>query len=165
MWLLAACVAWASSVAVHGMICRADLPWDRVVRFLVVGAAIGVALIGFIGSRYGLLAAETWASALCYAFASELYIFLFTLAGSSVSANLLMALYSRPLTPTEVEVIYSSDRMVAQRVRRLIDTGFLTVDQGLLSVSARGARLQRSLSTLRAFFFIDSDTRAAHGSR
>ena len=152
MWFLGSCVALASAVALHGIVCRLNLPWDRVLRFLAGGSAVGAALLGLMSARYGFLAVETWAAALCYAFVCELYIFLFTLASSSVSANLLMTLYGKPLTPREVEVIYGSERMVAQRVRRLLDTGFLKMDAELLTVTPRGLRLQRSLSALRAFF-------------
>jgi len=152
MWFLASCVAMAFALGLHGVICRVDVPLDRVVRFLAVGSAAGLALLVFMFRAYGISSVETWAAVFCYAFACELYIFLFTLVSSSISANLLMTLHGKTLTAQEVDALYDSERMVAQRVRRLLATGFLRAEGSDLKVTPKGLRLQRSLSALRGFF-------------
>jgi hypothetical protein len=152
MWFPLFVLATACAIASHGAACRLDIGMDRVSRFLAVGSVIGLALLVFLIDTYGILSVETFAAALSYAFACELYIFLFTLVSSSISANLLMTLYDRELTAAEIDDIYDSERMVAQRIRRLLATGFLRSEASGLTVTPKGMRLQKLLRALYAFF-------------
>jgi hypothetical protein len=152
MWFMELCGAFAGAVLFHAIVCRIELPLDRVVRFLAVGSVVGLALLGVLSAQYGLMAVETWAALLGYAFACELYIFLFTFTISSISANLLMSLHRRVLTVQEVDRIYDSQRMVAQRLERLLSSGFLEWQGTQLQVTSKGLRFLGVLGALRGFF-------------
>jgi hypothetical protein len=152
MWLAAFCLATACAVLAHGVICRLDIALDRVLRFLLVGSAVGAALLAVMVREFGFFSVETWAAVLGYAFACELYIFLFTFTISSISANLLMSLHRRALTLDEVDAIYDSERMVAQRLERLLQGGFLQMDGPALKVAPKGMRFHRFLRALCDLF-------------
>jgi hypothetical protein len=102
--------------------------------------------------RYGLAAPQAWAGAAAYAFACELYVFLFTFAMSSVTANLLAKLSRRDLTDKEIEQLYDSRHMVATRLDRLVTVGMVDEGPSGLSLSPEGARTVRTFRRLRGLF-------------
>ena len=91
MWLMLSVAAFVTSILVHAVAVRLVPRAGAVPAFVAVGGAIGVALIGYCALSYGS-APPTLAATLVYAFACELYIFLFTLVGNSVSFGLLTKL-------------------------------------------------------------------------
>src|SRR3977135_4536201 len=101
MWLILSAAAFVTSVLVHAMAVRLAARARPVPPVVVIGGAIGAALIGLCARSYGLTP-PTLAATLTYAFACELYIFLFTLVGNSVSFGLLTQLARRPLTSTDI---------------------------------------------------------------
>src|SRR5260370_31126419 len=87
-------------LAVHALTTR--LPrGNPIVKFILVGCAgalaLGCQLILQDGATVGTLAAL-----LTYAFACELYLFLFALVASSVSARLLLLLRQGGLSPSAI---------------------------------------------------------------
>ena len=81
-------VVWAffgAAYLAHALVCRLRFGGNSVVKFVIVGSAARLALLGS-KLRAGLPLAELWPEMLLYAFVCEVYIFLFTFTGTSVSA-------------------------------------------------------------------------------
>jgi ABC-type siderophore export system fused ATPase/permease subunit len=151
MWLLAVIVFFAAALLAHAITCRLPIPGNSVIRFLTVGSALGGGLIAVLLYRYGV-SAQLLAGVMLYAFACELYIFLFTLAMSSVSANLLVNLATHDMTQAEVDRRYDSASMVSNRIERLIVTGLLKETGQVIRPTAKGLRLLSAFDALRRFF-------------
>jgi hypothetical protein len=99
-----------------------------------------------------MTAPQTWAAALVYAFCCELYIFLFTFALSSITANLLGRLSRCNMTDRDIEQFYDSRHMVATRLDRLVAVGLLEEGQAGLRLTTEGARMVSTFRLLRGFF-------------
>lgn len=151
-WIAASVACFAGAVGSHAVFCRLNVELDRVIRFLIVGTAGALLLLWALLDRYNLLSAEVVAGLLVYAFACELYIFLFTMTISSISSNILVQLAHRDMQVKEVAADYDSAAMVRRRLERLKNTGFLLVDGERVSLPAKGTRLVRAFRALRAFF-------------
>ena len=76
MWGVWVLIYFAVAIAGHAVLCRLPLRGNFVVKFLLVGGLLGVALGAHEVLSHGL-AIEAWTALLLYAFACELYIFLF----------------------------------------------------------------------------------------
>ena len=152
MWAVLVVAAICLALSGHAAVSRLRLRADRVTRFLFVGSAAGLLLIGACAHQYGLLAIQTVAATLAYAFACELYIFLFTMTISSVSANLLVRLLKSPLSETEIERDHGGQAMVAARLDRLVEAGFLARRVERLSVTPKGLAFANGIRRLRGVF-------------
>src|SRR3981081_122206 len=101
MWLILSAAAFMASGLIYAVVVR---PLGRAgagAGFVAVGGRRGAAMSSFCPRRYGLTP-PSLAATLTYAFACELYMFLFTLVGNSVSFGLLTQLARRPLTSTDI---------------------------------------------------------------
>jgi hypothetical protein len=136
-----------TSVLVHAMAARLVRRARAVPAFVVIGGVIGAALIGVCGRSYGLTP-PTLAATLTYAFACELYIFLFTLVGNSVSFALLTRLASRPLKNDEIAGLYRAEAMIARRFEQLDGNDFITTGPAGVELTTRGKRIVRIFSLL-----------------
>lgn len=153
MWLIAVALALLASIALHAVVVRAFPGTNRPVSFLVVGSVIGAGMIGALASRHDFFFVRVAGAALTYAFACELYLFLFSSALTSISMNLLVRLLGRPMSDTEIAAVYDTRRMVRHRIERLVSTGLLRpIATGGLEVTERGDGLLRIFARLRNFF-------------
>jgi hypothetical protein len=122
-----------------------------VAGFVAIGGAIGVVLIGYCGRSYGWTPA-TLAAILSYAFFCELYIFLFTLVGNSVSFGLMAKLANRPLNASEIAAFYRTEAMVARRLEQLERSNFVASRPAGPTLTPRGVRVVQLFSVLRSVF-------------
>jgi hypothetical protein len=152
MWFIGAIVGLLIAVIAHAAFCRTPAPLNVVTRFLLTGGLVGAGLVLWLLNRYGMTAPQTGAGAAVYAFSCELYVFLFTFAMSSVTANLVASLSWRDLTDAEIEQLYDSRSMVATRLDRLIAVGLVEEQPKGLRLTADGARLVRTFGRLRDLF-------------
>jgi hypothetical protein len=152
MWFVGALLALIVAVVGHAGLCRASIPLNVVTRFLITGGLVGAGLVWWLLGRYGATAPQTWAGAMVYAFCCELYIFLFTFAMSSITANLVAKLSRCDMTDTDIEQLYESRQMVATRLDRLIAVGLIMEHTGELTLTAQGERVVRVFRRLRALF-------------
>jgi hypothetical protein len=152
MWFVGVLLALVIAMVGHAGLCRASMPLNVVTRFLITGGLIGAGLVWWLISRYGATAPQTWAGALVYAFCCELYVFLFTFAMSSVTANLLNNLSRCDMTDTEIEKLYDSRHMVATRLDRLVAVGLIEERPTGLRLTTEGERMVRTFRRLRDFF-------------
>jgi len=159
-WLLAAVVTFLASVVLHALVVRFHSSMNRVVSFLIVGCGAGAILLIFVGEHHGFLSAQVFGAAMTYGFICELYLFLFTFALSSISANLLVTLHGRKLTDANIAALYDSKRMVSHRIGRLEHTGLLQAVGDRYEVTRRGRRLLGLLGALRGFFRHDDESNA-----
>ena len=150
-WLVSAGVAFAAAVALHALVVRRPYAGNGVTVFLASGALVGVALAVHELWRRGP-GTETAASLVVYALACELYIFVFTLVGTSVSAALLITLADGALAETEIAQRYDERHMVEGRLARLLATGLLRADDGACALTARGRALAAAFSRVRRLF-------------
>jgi hypothetical protein len=149
MWLLASLAAFATSVLVHTVAMRFFERAGAVAAFVAIGGAVGAALIGYCAGRYGLTAA-TLAATLTYAFVCELYIFLFTLVGNSVSFGLLTRLARQPLKAADIAGFYRAEAMIGRRFEQLERGNLIAAGPGGFRLTRRGERLVKIFSRLHA---------------
>jgi hypothetical protein len=152
MWFVGALLGLAIAVVGHAVLGRVPVPLSVVTRFLITGGLVGACLVWWLLSWYGVTAPQTWAGVLVYAFGCELYVFLFTLAMSSVTANLLTNLLRRSMTEMEIEQLYDSRDMVAARLDRLVAAGVLKEHPDGLRPTTEGMRMVRTFRQLRGLF-------------
>ena len=139
------------AVLLHGLAMRAPLRLDSVRRFLLIGVPLGVALVAVSLARFGPTLPGI-AAILLYALLCELYIFLFTLVLSSVSATILIMLRRGPVQPSALASVYEPREMVKLRLDRLLKNDLVERASGRLAVTEKGERLHRLFSGLRRFF-------------
>ena len=151
MWGVWVLIYFAVAIAGHAVLCRLPLRGNFVVKFLLVGGLLGVALGAHEVLSHGL-AIEAWTALLLYAFACELYIFLFTLVSSSVSASLLIMLRTGSFTQMELDEHYSSTLMVDRRLDRLLATGLLGANSSGYVLTDKGRALLAVFKALKRFF-------------
>jgi hypothetical protein len=152
MWVVGALLGLVISVIGHAALCRAPISPNGVTRFLLVGGLVGICLVGWLISRYDMTAPQTWAAAALYAFGCELYVFLFTFAMSSVTANLLGRLSRHDMTDADIEQLYNSRHMVATRLDRLVAVGLVEERPAGLRLSPEGSRMVHIFQQLRRLF-------------
>jgi hypothetical protein len=150
MALVWALVYFGGTVAAHGLAAR--LPrGNPVVKFLLAGGAGGLALGCHLLLVDGPFLAF-FSSLLAYAFACELYLFLFTMVGSSVCARLLLLLRERDRSTAEIKELYEPRGMVERRMDRLVTAGLLRREGSRCRVTSRGQRLAGLFMAVKQFF-------------
>lgn len=91
---------------------------------------------------------------IAFMFASELYLFLFTLSIGSVGSNILVLLSKRPMSENELNNAYNSRTMVDERIDRLLKSGLIVhnADDRLLYPMKAAQSSVRSLKWLASIF-------------
>lgn len=158
MDLLLALPAFAAAVGLHALAVRLPLRMDSVTRFAIVGGLVAV-LLGLHVLCAGPSLAGVAALAV-YAFACELYLFLFASIGTSVSARILLTLRDAPRTAAELERLYASAGMVEARFEKLRAVGLLAPAGSCLT--PRGRCLARLFLVLKQFFRHAPSTPTVH---
>lgn len=151
MALALALVGFALAVLLHGLAMRVPLRLDSVRRFLLIGVPLGAALVAVSLARFGPTIPGI-AAILLYALLCELYIFLFTLVLSSVSATMLIMLRRAPVQASALASVYEPREMVNLRLDRLRKNGLVERASGHFCLTGKGERLHRMFSILRRFF-------------
>ena len=151
MAIVLALAAFVLAVLLHGLAMRAPLRLDVVRRFLVIGVPLGAALAAVLFARFGPTIPAI-ASILLYALLCELYIFLFTLVLSSVSATMLIMLRRGPVQASALASVYEPREMVNLRLDRLLKNGLVEKASGRFTLTGKGERLHRMFTGLRRFF-------------
>jgi hypothetical protein len=121
-------------IVIHALYLRAVPSANRVKSFIALGVPMGVILISVCTANYGFFSITAWAPIFLFAFLCELYLFLFTFALASISANLLSTMYSKPMSFQDIELLYDERQMVLKRFNRLISSGLIV----LISVGHEG---------------------------
>jgi hypothetical protein len=152
MWFVGALFGLIIAAMGHAGLCRASMPLNVVTRFLIAGALVAACLVWWLLSRFGATAPQTWAGAAVYVFGCELYVFLFTFAMSSVTANLIARLSRYDMTDSDIEKLYDSRHMVATRLDRLVTVGLIEDLPSGLRLTTEGTRMVRIFRWLRDFF-------------
>jgi hypothetical protein len=151
MSLLGAVLLFIAAVVADAALARLRLPINGVMRFIFVGVIAGTALTGILlrieGATPSVLAAL-----LVYAFACELYIFVFTTSLASIGANILIALSKHPRDGVEAAAICESRTMVSARLNRLVVAGLMQANAAPLTLTIKGKKLVRTISAVREFF-------------
>ena len=142
---------FVAAVALHAIWCRLSARPAVVVKFVAVGAVVGLALLGHLLATEGLTH-RTLAGLLVFGLASELYIFCFTLIISSVSAIWLRRLHRGSIETAALAEAYSPAWMVEVRLDRLVENGFLARDGEAYHMTEKGRGLIGTFGKLRAIF-------------
>jgi hypothetical protein len=152
MWLLLAILCFTLSVGLHAFATRLRPHTNRVLSYAVVALLAGLVLVLALLDNYGL-DVRTWAALCLYALAAELYVFLFTMIGSSITARILVLLGRRDMTPVEIDAAFPTSGMVEDRMHNLLDNAFIRVDgDSGFKLTARGWLLVRCFRSMRSFF-------------
>ena len=152
MWWIGVAVAATASLLAHAILTRALPGANAVVLFLAGGLMIGSALVAWAGSVLGIISIAFVAVTLTYAAWCELYVFLCTLALSSVSANILVRVAGASVDTGDLAVSYSSQDMVEQRLARMQAAGLIAGNADGFRLTRRGAIVVGAYRLLRAVF-------------
>jgi hypothetical protein len=152
LWLGVSIGGFGAAVAAHAIFTRLNAGCNRVLTFTLVAAVTGILVIALLVLREPLVPLEVVAGIFVYAFACELYIFLFTMTVSSISSNVLVQLACNSATVDDVMLRYDSEHMVRMRLQRMQASGFLFVRNGQIALTKRGARLNKAFEILRRLF-------------
>ena len=157
MWLIYAFSSLAVTISLHSCAARLYPLRNRVVMFMSIGLPIGLTLGILMGVKFGWFSPQTFGAIALFAFFCELYLFLFTLALASISANLLVTLRSGAMSHKSIDELYDSRGMVVTRFNRLISSGLiqlssLGVEAEGYEITQRGKRLISALNILRRVF-------------
>jgi hypothetical protein len=140
------------SLGLHAVVGRIRPGGNRVAQFLAAGGIGGVALVIHLWASSGITPAAKWAGVIAYAFACELWIFLFTFVTSSVSVGLLLSkLATSPGRGPASPSLASAD-MVSQRLQNLTEAGLLRQHAEGFSLTSGAHRLVAIHRRLRHFF-------------
>jgi hypothetical protein len=139
------------AILLHAVACRLPLPFGSVVRFVMIGSVCGLVAVVVMITEYGLTA-DVAGATLAFAFAAELYLFLFTMTLGSVSANILALLNRAPATPMDINNFYDDRLMAALRIERLLATGLAQEHGGMISLTRKGELVARLFAVLRTAF-------------
>jgi hypothetical protein len=139
------------AILLHAAACRLPLPFGSVVRFVMVGSVCGLVAVIVMVTAYGLTA-DVAGATLAFAFAAELYLFLFTMTLGSVSANMLALLSQTPASPTDIDNLYDDRLMASLRIERLLATGMAQEHGGIISLTPKGELIARLFAALRTAF-------------
>jgi hypothetical protein len=158
LWLLICGASFGAVLFGHAIVCRANAKLNRVTSFVIVAALVTVLMVAALAQHYEFVSAEFIAALLLFAFACELYVFLFTMTISSISANILVLLAHKPMSVEDVRSRYDSRNMVRMRLERLVQNGFLEMDgsRKRLSPSPKGVWFTRAFTGLRILFRFSS---------
>ncbi len=152
-------VGWACfalAVVLHATACRLRLRGTSVVRFVAVAVPLGAVLAWMLTASLQAGESAAWAALLLYGLLCELYLFVFTMAATSVSAALLRRLSTGPTSRELLDSQYASDRMVEQRLHRLRAGGFIRQTDGEYVLTPRGKSTVLLFGALRDFFRHDA---------
>src|SRR4051794_2223388 len=147
MAVLLALMAFMVTVAAHAIVCRLPIGLSVVVKLVAVGGVVGLALAGLLAILFGLSIA-TLAGLVTFALACELYIFLFTLILSSVSAIWLRRLHRGSIETEALAEAYSPAWMVDTRLERLAENGFLDRTETGYRLTEKGRGLMETFKRL-----------------
>ena len=150
MSLLFSVIFFFLAVLAHFMIRINRLIQNSLYAFIFSGLVLGLGLIITLNYIFSNLAVMP--SILLYAFLCELYIFLFTFASSSVSANLLVRLRGRSLERALIDRIYDSDQMITRRIDALAKNRLLERKDNIVIITSIGSRVVKLFNLLRHFF-------------
>jgi hypothetical protein len=96
---------------------------------------------------------RAWAALCVYALAAELYVFLFTMIGSSITARLLIILRKRDMQLYEIDSAFPTSGMVDDRMRNLLANGFIRAEgASTYTLAPKGRLLVMGFRPLRSFF-------------
>jgi hypothetical protein len=151
MWMILSVAAFITSVLIHAVAMRIVERAGAVAAFVTIGGTVGMLLIVYCVTSYGLTPAAL-ATTLAYAFACELYIFLFTLVGNSVSFGLLTRLARHPLKPADIAGLYRMEAMIARRFEQLERGNLISAGPAGFRLTRRGEGLVQIFSLLHAVF-------------
>lgn len=151
MWALASLAALAAAIAAHATLRRAAPHIGSLAGFLLVGSIGGTALAAFLLWEWRL-GVESWAGVASYAFACELYIFLFSSITSSLSASILYRLRARALSALELQDNRAGKAMVEGRLARMVSGGVLKQTVAGYALTTRGRMLLGAYRRGRSFF-------------
>jgi hypothetical protein len=153
-WLLISGASFVAALVFHAIVCRMNLRLNRVASFLAISLLVSVPMVAALARSYEFATAEFMAALLVFGFACELYVFLFTMTISSISANVIAQLARQPMSLEETMSRYDSGNMVRMRLARLVQAGFLELDPSgnRISPSAKGIWFTKAFSTLRRLF-------------
>jgi len=152
MWLLLALLCFGLSVGVHAIVSRARPRANRVVTYGIVAIVAFLVLAWLVFAQYGP-DVRAWAALCLYALAAELYVFLFTMISSSITARLLIILRKRDLQLYEIDSAFPTSGMVDDRMRNLLANGFIRAEgSSTYTLAPKGRLLVTGFRPLRSFF-------------
>jgi hypothetical protein len=154
MWFALPTAYFFLALGAHAVVARVRPAGGRVPQFVAVGGLGGILLTLHLLAGSNVHWTGSLAGILAYAFACELYIFLFTFVISSVSVALLVT-RGRPVTAEKSAQPLNATGMVEQRLRMLTQRGLLDAQEGRYRLNDRSRFMVGIYRRLRQFFCHD----------
>jgi hypothetical protein len=152
MWWIGVGMAIVGAVVAHAIFARVAPARNTVILSIVGALSVGLMLVAWAGWTFGPVSSDFVSAAVTYAAFCELYLFMFTLALSSVSANILVRLAAGPKDRSELDSSYDSRGMVEQRLARMQAAGLIVTRRDHLSLTFRGRAIVKAYRLLRSLF-------------
>jgi hypothetical protein len=141
---LASASVFLAAVVLHAAWARCAPLRNRVAQFAVCWLAGLLAMGGWLGRATGWDSLDALAGVAAYAFAGEVYVFLFTFVGSSVAAAVLLG--------ASAPAAASPQAMVQHRLDRLVEVGWLRRDGEVFRATPSGRKIAIVYRLLRCLF-------------
>ena len=151
MWFAAALATFVMAIGTNFVLARSLFPGRAVARFALVGSVFGAGLLGGFSIKY-TVGIEPIAGFLLYAVCCELYVFLFTLVLSSVSANIVLRLKQGALDDHQLNNIYDSAHMIELRIDRLLRKKLLSSTDEQMQLTKKGKCFVLAFNFFRMLF-------------
>lgn len=146
-WLLAAISALAGVIFTHAVLRRLRPAGNSVIQFLAL-AALGAGALVWILARSATPPVQQLAALALLTFGSELYLFLFTFAISSVSLALLLEKTGR----NDASLPVAQAPTPAARLERMLESRLLLRTPAGYALAPAGRVIVRTRQVLRNFF-------------
>lgn len=141
-WYILTATAFIITITLHSALCRCYVNINRIIKFIGIFIPICFCLAFAISEKYGLVSLPTFTGILAYLFLCELYVFLFTMILTSISANILFQLSNKRMNISDIMKMYDSSDMVINRISRLIDAGLLYQQDNNLILTTKAKNIQ-----------------------
>jgi ABC-type transport system involved in multi-copper enzyme maturation permease subunit len=147
--LLIAVAYWFAAIISFALLLGAPKRGRSVSRFLLIGTIVGILLIVTLAFAFGY-SFDMIAAVLIYGFLCELFIFLFTLVGTSISVGTLLQLH-RGL-PYKAAPAVDLRSAVERRLEMMENAGLIRVFESGYQITAKGRTFLIPARRLRRFF-------------
>ncbi len=146
------------AVAGHALAVRLRFGGTPVIKFFAIGGSVALGLVAHL-AIVGADSLEVAATLTAFALMCELYLFLFTLVGTSVSVRLLVTLRRGSLSQRAIDDLFETEGMVDLRIARLRAADLLEPGESstsrydsTLRITPRGRRIVLVFLALKRFF-------------
>jgi hypothetical protein len=145
-------VAFVVAILLHACVAHVSGGTNRFVLFLGSGGLVGSILVAYQLRDATQASIVTLAPILLYAALCELHIVLMAFSLSSISGSIVHRVNREPMTRGDLERHYSPTTIVATRIERLMQAGYVKHRGNELALTTRGRQFVRIFRLFQGVF-------------